>query len=71
MPDSRRIWTEDDTAKLKSMAGKLALREIAKELGRTPGATAVQASKLGLSLSRRPVVRRENAQAKDRLTFLS
>ena len=50
---------------------RLALREIAKELGRTPGATAVQASKFGLSLIRRPVVRRENAQAKDRLTFLS
>ena len=61
MPDNRRSWTEEDIAKLKNLAGKLALREIATELGRTPGATAVEASKLGLSLSRRPVVRRETA----------
>ena len=54
MPDNRRTWTEEDIAKLKNLAGKLALREIATELGRTPGATAVEASKLGLSLSRRP-----------------
>ena len=39
MPDNRRTWTEEDIAKLKEMAGKLALQEIAKELGRTPGAT--------------------------------
>ena len=54
MPDNRRVWTEDDIAKLKSMAGKLALREIATELGRTPGATAVEASKLKVSLRTRP-----------------
>jgi hypothetical protein len=46
MPDNRRNWTEEDIAKLKSMAGKLSLVEIATRLGRTTGATALQASKL-------------------------
>ena len=50
MPDSRRAWTEDDVAKLETMAGKIPLRQIAAELGRTVAATVVQASKLGISL---------------------
>lgn len=50
MPDSRRGWTEDDIAKLRNLAGKLPAKEIAAELGRSHGATAVEASKLGLSL---------------------
>ena len=50
MPDSRRAWTEDDVAKLETMAGKIPLRQIAAELGRTVAATAVRASKLGISL---------------------
>ena len=54
MPDNRRPWTEEEIAKLKSMAGKLALSQIAAELGRTPGATAVEASKLKVSLRTRP-----------------
>lgn len=52
MPDNRRPWTEEDIAKLKSMAGKLALKDIAKQLGRTAGATAVEASKLKVSRTR-------------------
>jgi hypothetical protein len=51
MPDIRRVWTENDIAKLKSMAGKSPLKDIAAELGRTPGATAVEACKLKVSLS--------------------
>ena len=43
--DHRRVWTEDDIAKLKSMAGRLTLKDIAAELGRSKGATAVVASK--------------------------
>jgi hypothetical protein len=35
------------------MAGKLALKDIAKKLGRTAGATAVEASKLKVSLRTR------------------
>ena len=53
MPDSRRPWSEDDIAKLKSMAGRLPAKEIAAELGRSPGATVVEASKLKISLSMR------------------
>jgi hypothetical protein len=41
-----RSWTEADNAKLKSLAGKLRPAEIAAELGRSAGATVLQASKL-------------------------
>ena len=50
MPDSRRAWTDDDIARLKSLAGKLPVKDVAAQLGRTPGATVVEASKLRLSL---------------------
>ena len=50
MPDSKRAWTEDEIAKLKSLAGKVPAKQIAAELSRTLGATAVEASKLRLSL---------------------
>ena len=40
MPDKRRSWTEEDIAKLKNMAGKLSLFEIATRLNRTAAATA-------------------------------
>ena len=39
-------WNDDQIAKLKSLAGKVPARDIAAELGRSPGALAVQASKL-------------------------
>jgi hypothetical protein len=48
-----RPWTEEDNTKLKSLAGKMPTARIAAELGRSPGATVVQASKLKVSLSRR------------------
>jgi hypothetical protein len=54
MPDNRRTWTEEDIAKLKNMAGKLSLIEIAVRLGRSTAATAAEASKLKISLRRRP-----------------
>jgi hypothetical protein len=57
MPDSRRAWTEEDVAKLETMAGKIPLRQIAAELGRTAAATAVQASK-----QRRDVRAKTNAR---------
>ena len=50
----RRPWSEDDVAKLRSMAGRLPTKEIAAELGRTPQATMMEASKLKISLSTRP-----------------
>jgi hypothetical protein len=43
-------WTEDDIAKLKRLAGKVPAKDIAAELGRSRGATVVEASKLRLSL---------------------
>ena len=46
----RSKWTEGDIAKLKRLAGKVPAKDIASELGRSHGATAVEASKLGLSL---------------------
>lgn len=65
MPDYRRVWTEEDIAKLKSLAGRLPREEIAAQLGRTVGATAVEASKLGVSLRTRPYLggpRQANAE---------
>jgi hypothetical protein len=50
----RRTWTDNDIAELKSMAGKAPVEEIATELGRTLGATIVEASKLGVSVRTRP-----------------
>ena len=48
-----RPWTEEDNTKLKSLAGKMPTARIAAELGRSPSATVVQASKLKVSLSTR------------------
>jgi hypothetical protein len=53
MPYRKGGWTEDDIAKLKAMAGKEPGVRIAQKLGRTLGAVAVEASKLGLSLRTR------------------
>jgi len=50
MPGRRRSWTEDDIAKLKSLAGKRPGKLVAAELGRSRGATAVLAHRLGVSL---------------------
>jgi hypothetical protein len=50
MPHSKRAWTEDDIAKLKSMAGKVPWEGIAAKLGRSRGALAVKACELGVSL---------------------
>jgi hypothetical protein len=54
MPHSKRAWTEDDIAKLKSMAGKVPWEGIAAELGRSRGALAVKACELGVSLRTKP-----------------
>jgi hypothetical protein len=48
----RREWTRDDVRQLKTMAkAKAGVTRISKSLKRTPGATTVMASKLGVSLS--------------------
>ena len=53
-----RPWTEEDNTTLKSLAGKMPTARIAAELGRSPGATVVQASKLKVSLRTRRHTRR-------------
>ena len=64
MPESRREWTDDDVAKLRSLAGKLSIEDIASQLGRSPSATTVKACNLKLSLRRpRSAQRRDNAAA--------
>lgn len=50
----RREWTKDDVKTLKSLAKqKTGVARIAKKLKRTPGATMVKASLLGVSLDTR------------------
>jgi hypothetical protein len=48
---SRRPWTEDDNAKLRSLAGTMPVEDVAAELGRTPSAVVVQASKVSVSVA--------------------
>jgi hypothetical protein len=48
---SGQPWTEDDNAKLKSLAGTKSSAEVAAELGRTEGAVIMQASKLKISMA--------------------
>jgi hypothetical protein len=52
-PHHLRPWTEEDNMKLTSLAGKMPTAQIAAKLGRSPGATVMQASKLKVSLSTR------------------
>ena len=50
----RREWTKADVKQLKTMAkARAGVAKISKSLKRTPGATQVMASKLGVSLSTR------------------
>ena len=65
MADNRRVWTEDDIAKLKSMAGRLTLKDIAAELGRSKGATAVVVSKHKIPLRKHPSFNAPRQTTKD------
>jgi hypothetical protein len=56
--DNSRTWTNDEIAKLKRLAGRIPRDQIAAKLGRSPGATAMEASKLKISLSLQPNIRR-------------
>jgi hypothetical protein len=47
---SRRVWTEKDNDKLRKLAGKVSLEELALQLNRTEGASRAQARKLGVSV---------------------
>jgi hypothetical protein len=46
----RRRWTEEDSDKIRILAGKGSLKEIARLLNRTAVATKAQASKLGIRM---------------------
>jgi hypothetical protein len=46
----RRRWSASEIEKLQEMAGKQPREKIAGELGRAPGAIAVKAHQLGISL---------------------
>jgi hypothetical protein len=45
-----RRWTADDIAKLKNMAQKEPCANVAAQLNRSVGATAVKSDQLGISL---------------------
>ncbi len=50
----RRAWTAADVRELKSLAKKkIGVKRISRALKRSPGATAVKAAKIGVSLSMR------------------
>ena len=46
----RRRWSDDDMAKLQSMAGKYPAKDIAAELGRAGSALKAKAHQLRISL---------------------
>jgi hypothetical protein len=67
MLKSRRLWSDNDVAKLKSLVGRRSTEEIAAELDRTAGATVGEAStKISLDTRchfGRPANRREGQSA--------
>jgi hypothetical protein len=46
----KRLWTNDEVAKLKSLAGKMPARDIAVEIGRGYAATVLKAHLLRIPL---------------------
>ena len=48
---ARKPWTAVDLKTFRKLAGKSSTAEIAKQLGRTPGAVAQKAMNEGLSLA--------------------
>jgi hypothetical protein len=53
MPRTRRYWSDAEIEILRSVAGKLSLDQIAKQLKRPVGSIATKAHELRLSLSYR------------------
>jgi hypothetical protein len=51
-------WAVAEVKTLKRLAGRQSLIQIARTLKRTPGAVQMKASVAGISLRRRPAVRR-------------
>jgi len=65
MTRSWRRWTEDDIAKLRTMAKKYPMAKIAQELGRQIPAVQTKAHALGISLRRTPSSQTTNLSALD------
>ena len=51
MNQTRRPWTEEDSDKIKNLAGEVSLEELARQLNRTETAIRVQAWKLKVSVN--------------------
>jgi hypothetical protein len=51
MSKTRQKWTEEDNERIRNLAGKLSLSELAQLVDRSEVATRVQASKLGLKVT--------------------
>jgi hypothetical protein len=64
MGQIHRSWTTEDNAKIRSLAGKVSLPELARHLNRTEGATRVQASKLGIKITLVRADKRDNSAVK-------
>jgi hypothetical protein len=58
----RKLWSDSEIAKLKSMAGIYPTAQIAQELGRGLSATMVKAHQLHISLRRKPTTRTSNME---------
>jgi len=58
-------WTDDDIAKLRTMAKKYPTDQIAQELGRRVSSIHMKAHELGISLRRTPAPQEANPSAVD------
>jgi hypothetical protein len=52
MNQIRRPWTEEDSVKIRNLAGKVSPQELARQLNRTEAATRVQAWKLRVKFTK-------------------
>jgi hypothetical protein len=50
----RRLWTEQESARLRNLAGQVSVGELARELNRTEASVRFHASKIGVSLKHPP-----------------
>jgi hypothetical protein len=67
MGQIRRSWTKEDNAKIRTLAGKVSLPDLARHLNRNEGATRVRASQLGIKISVVRADKRGNSAVKRRV----
>ena len=51
----RQYWTEQESVKLRNLAGQVSAGELARQLNRTEASVRFQASKIGVSLKHPPL----------------